>query len=168
MPRYPAQGQPKRAFVNTEFHPAIKQYLVDLGDDTGVSPPKIVRLCVERALPEIEALLRSGEDPPDRLNRARAGKPVKEEEPMKYKPLPPPLPPPAIVGVLTGEAVPGISLEFVNHGDEPAEEIDDSPEAWASPPSEDESMPPEDPPASVPEDPASPPPAVPPRRRRRG
>lgn len=113
-----------RTSVMIELHPAIKQYLGELADDTGFTVPKIIRLCMERALPEVEALVRTTEhELPDRLSRARAGKNVYEDEKV-YKPrlpswMEPPLPTPAIVGVLTGQAAAGISLEFVNHGDTP-------------------------------------------------
>lgn len=75
MPRQPAQHIKPRKYCRTEFHPDAEEYLKDLADDVGVEVAYIIRLCVKKSLPEIEATLRSGELPHDELKKP--SKPLK-------------------------------------------------------------------------------------------
>lgn len=163
----PAHTVPKRKYCRTEFHPDAEEYLKSLADDVGVEVGYIIRLCVGRSLPEIEAILRTGELPHDEMKRPTA--PLKTrrrkvaEAPLQSKQPPPPL---AIL-LETGEMPP--EPEPLPVSPEPApepepredrQEPEPAPEPRASPVS--------DPDGSSPSGSEPPPPARPGLRRRRG
>lgn len=106
-----------RKFILVEIHPVVHKYLYDLADDTGASPSKIMRLCIDRALPEIEALLRSDEPEPFDTLRGRHSKPIDGDEPMTYIPrkrFAPPIDRDTIDRLLAG-----VPIKVVESDDEP-------------------------------------------------
>lgn len=107
MPRQAAQPAKPRKYCRTEFHPVAEAYLKDLADDVGEEVGYIIRLCVAKSLPEIEAALRSGERPADEMK-----KPTKALKTTLRKPKP--------IPEVSQEPAPPI-LTFLETGEMPAE-----------------------------------------------
>lgn len=108
MPRVPAQPAKRRGYCRTEFHPDAEEYLKDLADDIGAQVAYVIRLCVQRALPEVEAELRDAAAHGRELPADELKKPTKPLRTTLRKPKPTPdasrlTPPPIAEFLETGE-----------------------------------------------------------------
>ena len=144
-----------RKFVRTELHPDAEEYLKDLAEDIGVEPAYIVRLCIARALPEVEAVLRDVVENFKELPHDELKKPTKPLRTARQKvqetPLYSLLEPPPIAGFLETGEMPLAPLDPPdNAAPSPSPSSTEDWQGWESP--AEEAAPPVAPPISAPKD----------------